>query len=127
LSAPLAAAQSVDPVMRMGEDPDKFYLYDQSDVKVLEYNTPRDVRVCNDTRRHHVPLAVNHDGEITKVRPGDCFSFEAKTVTLHAAEPLGSDLDLSGTVEHHAIVRASEPPKRTAQPSPSNEPDETRR
>lgn len=118
--AAFAQTSAIEQRLRMGTEANEFYLFDDGDVKVMEYRMPRDVRICNDTKRHKVPLQVTYDGKVSKVRPGHCFAFEAKTVSLRPAEPLDANWDLSGTIEQRAMYytdegRLDEQRRRTAQ------------
>jgi hypothetical protein len=111
--SPRAHAQAADDdLIRMYAAPDQFYLFNESDAKVLQYDTPRQVRICNETGRSPVPLVVNHDAKVTSVRPGDCTLFEAKKITLRPGAPLAANLDLSGTIEQRGMSRDHASTKR---------------
>jgi hypothetical protein len=99
--AATASAQTTatENMIRMNAPRNTFYLFDQTSVEMLDYKTDRDLRICLDERRHHVPLEVDYDGKTANIRPGDCFSFEAKHVAIKPGASLGQDLDLRGTIE----------------------------
>jgi hypothetical protein len=98
-----AVAQNIqnptEDMIQFYSDPNEFYLFDETSVKVLDYNSERDVRICAETRRHGIALQVDYDDKSTVVRPGDCFEFEAMTVSIEPAESLPPNLDLTGTIQ----------------------------
>ena len=98
-SGGVSADTATETMIRMYSEPNEFYLFDQSSVELLDYKNDRDMRICLEERRHHVPLEVDYDGKTAIVRPGDCFAFEAKHVAIKPGGTLGSDLDLKGTIE----------------------------
>jgi len=93
------AAEPADSMLRWYAPPGEFYLDDQIDVEVLNYSEPRDVRICLDTRRHDINLAIERDGKEMKLKDGNCTEFDAKRVSISPASDLGSEYDLSGTIE----------------------------
>lgn len=110
-ASPLAQADSsADPdidvkgtpgwsLIRWYADQDTFYLMDESEVAVVDYDKKRVVRVCVDERRHMVPLTVMYGESQMTVRPGDCARIETDELSIKAAKDLGSGFDLSGTVQ----------------------------
>jgi hypothetical protein len=64
----------------------------------VSFSEPRDVKVCADTRRNDIPIAVKHDGERSVIRSGNCLTVDAKKVTVSPAEELPTYVELTGTV-----------------------------
>lgn len=99
-AAPTVSAQyGTEAMISMYSEPNEFYLFDMTDVQIMDYKEERDVRICVDKSAHAVPLEIDYDGKNARVRPGDCFNFEAKRVLISPAESLESGWDMSGTVE----------------------------
>ena len=57
-------AQTIAPQAESEQKHD-FYLFDWLPKKVFKYDTERTLQVCNDYRRHDIPLKVLHDGKLT--------------------------------------------------------------
>lgn len=85
-------------MIRMYSDPDEFYLFDQTAVHVIDYKSDHDIRICARTRQHDIPLQVDYDGKTAVIRPGDCFEFEAKEVSIEPAGKLPPKVELTGTI-----------------------------
>jgi hypothetical protein len=99
ITAVAAAQDPLDNAIELYSRPNQFYLFDETSVKVLDFNSERDVRICAETRQHGIGLEVDYDNKSTVVRPGDCFEFEAMTVSIEPAGQLPPNVDLSGTIE----------------------------
>lgn len=77
---------------------DRFYLYGENEAELVSFSEPRDVRVCADTRRNDIPIAVTHDGTRSVVHSGNCLTVDAKNVKVSPAEELPTYVELTGTV-----------------------------
>lgn len=80
-------------------EPGEFTINDSSDIEVVDFEKPRDVRVCLDNSEHAVPLEVKYRGKIRIIRSGNCMVIEAKEISISAAERLDNGWNLGGTVE----------------------------
>jgi hypothetical protein len=98
LSMPCVLAQA-PPAADSQEDYREFYLFDWLPDKTLEYEAPRQVQICNDYRRHDMPLRVRYDGKLATVSSGSCRSFKAKRIELSTAQPLEDGLSMSGSIK----------------------------
>ncbi|MEN3976876.1 hypothetical protein [Emcibacter sp. SYSU 3D8] len=87
--------------------PGTFYLQDSSDVELLDYSRVRDVRVCASRKMPNavgpdpkpVGLTIKYDGRERTVRPGNCFMFEAKNISVTPADTLPDGIMLEGTYD----------------------------
>lgn len=79
---------------------DRFYLTSRQEEELVDFPQPREVRVCADDRSDDVSIRVEHDGDRSVVRPGECVQMEASTVRVTPAEALPPNVELTGTVNH---------------------------
>jgi hypothetical protein len=90
---------------------DDFLLYSNRETELVRYKTPRDTEVCVarvkpnglEDPRKATPVRVTWDNDVSTVYPGNCMSFDAKSVKIRPASPLNQDEVISGTfrVTHH--------------------------
>ena len=85
--------------------PNRFVLDSQQDTELVRFKTPHDIDICIakadpntvfGTKRA-VPVTVKWDNDVGVIRPGNCMSFDAKSVKLRPAAPLPSDAELEGS------------------------------
>lgn len=104
----------LDPLAVMDSQilkPDQFLLYSNNEAELLRYNTPRDTEICVKRTRHDtvdgavgvIPVRVTWDNNVATVNPGNCMSFDAKSVKIRPATHLPDDEMIEGTfsVNHH--------------------------
>ncbi len=102
-----------DPVLSMAErmaPRNEFFLDSNEDVELIRFTTPRDNDLCVPRttydkslqgRRQKNALKVTWDNNTAVVKPGHCLSFDAKSVKVRPADPLGNDEELVGTIRTH--------------------------
>lgn len=85
-----AQAQSVaEEFIFYPSEPDEYFFFEETDRKeVTDYKKDQIVRVCVDKSEITTPLAIFHDGEESRVTPGDCIRVEGKEIALEPAAPL---------------------------------------
>lgn len=81
----------------------EYYLFDWSALKVVSFETIRDIRICNDYRRHDIQLTVKCDDKAAAIGSKACHSCRAQRLQLSSSDPLGDDQSLSGTIEHQPV------------------------
>lgn len=103
-----------DPLLAWAEQllpRNQFELNSDQNMELIRFTTPRDVEVCVkrsdpddvDGRVKAVPVTVTWDNQVGTVTPGNCLSFDAKSVKVRPAGELSQDESLLGTfrVAHH--------------------------
>ncbi len=101
---------SGDPIIDYGNrmrrlaHPNEFVLTSDLDVELIRFTDPRDVEICigrpdpnkvGDAKKA-VAVNVKWDDKSSVIQPGNCMSFDAKTLKVKAAEPLPDDTEISG-------------------------------
>lgn len=98
----------MDPFMQWAQQwipSNQFVLNSQQDVELIRYKTPRDVDICVSRAdpntvfgtKKAVPVQVMWDNNAGMVWPGNCLSFDAKSVKIRPADPLPNNAELTGT------------------------------
>jgi len=90
---------------------DQFLLYSNKDTELIRYKTPRDTEICvsrTDPRdledaSKAIPVQVAWDNDVSTISPGNCMSFDARSVKIRPASPLPDGDEIMGTfrVMHH--------------------------
>lgn len=96
-----------EAMTEMYAPPGTFYLQDSSDVEIIDFSAPKDIRICasRETPREKGPehdpvgLKVKFEGREKIVRPGNCLMFEAKQVTVSPARTLPDGWSLEGSYD----------------------------
>lgn len=104
LSAPSLAQVETESTFRQAterlyQEPGEFTVNSNADVEVVNFKSPRDVRLCLPDTRHVVPLEIEYDDRKTVLQPGNCTVVEAKEVAISTAGDLKDGWALHGTFE----------------------------
>lgn len=86
-------------VERLYQEPGEFTVNSNTDVEVVNFKSPRDVRLCLPDARHVVALEIEYDKKKTVLQPGNCTIVEAKEVAISTAGDLKDGWNLHGTFE----------------------------
>lgn len=81
------------------KEPGEFTVNSNTDVEVVHFKDPRDVRICLPDGRNVVALEVEYDKQSKVLQPGNCLVVEAKEVAISTAGDLKDGWSLHGTVE----------------------------
>ncbi len=105
--------QDLDPVMAWADRAparNQFVLDSDQDVELIRFSTPRDIEICIPRSRQAsvdsskaVSVKVSWDNNTGVIAPGNCMSFDARSVKVRASGPIGDDAQLVGSfrVLHH--------------------------
>jgi len=99
---------SFDPLMQWADQlmpRNEFVLNSDKDIELIRYKTPRDIEICIARGNPNsvsgtlktVPVQVSWDNDTGVIWPGNCLSFDAKSVKVRAAAPLPNDAELVGS------------------------------
>ncbi|MEZ5921759.1 MAG: hypothetical protein R3C60_10460 [Parvularculaceae bacterium] len=95
----LALAQATAPR-------NEFFLNSQTDVELIRFTRAHDNTICvprarsdwADGRTQSVGVIATFDNVKATINPGNCMSFDAKSVRVKPAGPIPQDEDLVGTI-----------------------------
>lgn len=85
---------------------DEFFLNSDENVELIRFTSKRDNKICVprvnhdriDAAKKEIPLKVMWDGNNAIIQPGQCLSFDAKSVKVKPATALPEGVELLGTI-----------------------------
>jgi len=99
----------MDPIMALAQasaPSNEFFLNSQDDVELIRFTKPHDNTICVprvrsdwvDGRTQSIGVIVSFDNVKATINPGNCLSFDAKSVRVKPAGQVPQDEDLVGTI-----------------------------
>jgi len=86
-------------MIRYYSPPSKFHLFNDANDKKMNFKTAKTIKLCAKRNRHMTGLMVNHDGEKSVVKPGQCDTFTARNFEISPDGTIQDNYGLVGTVK----------------------------